>query len=350
VAGDHRDIADTLGHPPVTRPRSQSRLVPRDRHRHDGAEHHPPEMPAARHPGVGERRKGEYAGKRDDDPVPRRFRCHPGCRDKQNAAGDPRHSCKLPDQPDQGAQSRRLDGDAGEYSGFTDHPMDQRRRDRQQTRKLQQEISHRSLHTVLYGYAPLASACQYTGVWWNVAGTDMSDQLSARDWLDLGLKTLARDGFTALKAEPLAKAMRVSRGSFYWHFADIAAYHAAILKHWRDIAAERIIDDVEAASKDEDPLALLLRRVFGERLMLERAVRTWASVDPAARAAVQAIDRRRLNYVEGLLAQSGLAAELARARAQILYWAFLGFALSDQPLSKARQQAVLDELLRIAAS
>ena len=178
----------------------------------------------------------------------------------------------------------------------------------------------------------------------------MSDQLSAKDWVDQGLKALASSGFTALKAEPLAKALRVSRGSFYWHFADIAAFHAAILARWHDVAAEQIIANVEAASKDEDPLALLLRRVFGERLTLERAVRTWASVDPAARAAVQAIDRRRLNYVEGLLAESGLSAELARARAQILYWAFLGFALSDQQLPKARQQAVLDELLRIAAS
>jgi AcrR family transcriptional regulator len=178
----------------------------------------------------------------------------------------------------------------------------------------------------------------------------MSDQLSATDWVDQGLKALASRGFTALKAEPLAKALRVSRGSFYWHFADIAAFHAAILARWHEVAAEQIIANVEAASKDEDPLALLLRRVFGERLMLERAVRTWASVDPAARAAVQAIDRRRLSYVEGLLAQSGLSAELARARAQVLYWAFLGFALSDQSLSKARQQAVLDELLRIAAA
>ena len=57
----------------------------------------------------------------------------------------------------------------------------------------------------------------------------MSDQLSAQDWLDQGLKTLAKNGFTALKAEPLAKAMGVSRGSFYWHFADIGAFHAAIL-------------------------------------------------------------------------------------------------------------------------
>ena len=178
----------------------------------------------------------------------------------------------------------------------------------------------------------------------------MTDQLSARDWLDEGLKALASRGFTALKADPLARAIGVSRGSFYWHFEDIAAFHAAILARWHEVAAEQIIANVEAASKDENPLALLLRRVFGERLTLERAVRTWASVDPTARAAVQAIDRRRLSYVESLLTQSGLSTDAARARAQILYWAFLGFALSDQPLPKARQQAVLDELVRIATS
>jgi AcrR family transcriptional regulator len=178
----------------------------------------------------------------------------------------------------------------------------------------------------------------------------MTDQLSAKDWLDQGLKTLAKSGFTALKAEPLAKAMGVSRGSFYWHFADIGAFHAAILKQWHEVAAEQIIANVEAASKHENPLTLLLRRVFGERLALENAVRTWASVDAAARAAVQAIDQRRLGYVESLLRQSGLPAEKARARAQILYWAFLGFALSDRPLPKARQQAMLEEMLRIATS
>lgn len=176
----------------------------------------------------------------------------------------------------------------------------------------------------------------------------MTDQLSAKDWLDQGLKTLAKSGFTALKAEPLAKAMGVSRGSFYWHFADIGAFHAEILGHWRDVAAEQIIANVEAASRDDNPLPLLLRRVFGAPMTLENAVRTWATVDPAARAAVQAIDRRRLNYVENLLRQSGLAADVARARAQILYWAFLGFALSDQPLSRTRQAAVLDELQRMA--
>jgi AcrR family transcriptional regulator len=177
----------------------------------------------------------------------------------------------------------------------------------------------------------------------------MTDQLSAKDWLDQGLRTLAHSGFTALKAEPLAKAMGVSRGSFYWHFADIGAFHAAILKHWREVAAEQIIANLEAASDNDNPLLLLLRQAFGAKLVLEKAVRTWATVDPAARAAVQAIDRRRLDYVESLLRASGFSPGIARARAQILYWAFVGFALSDRPLPRARQQAVLEELLRMAS-
>jgi len=176
----------------------------------------------------------------------------------------------------------------------------------------------------------------------------MTDQLSAQDWLDQGLKTLATEGVFALKAEPLAKAMGVSRGSFYWHFADIGAFHAAILRAWREVAAEAIIAHVEAASADDNPLTVLLQRVFSEKLALERAVRNWAAFDEAAKAAVQAIDRRRLDYVEGLMRARGLAPEVAAARTQVIYWAFLGYALSDKPLPKAAREAIFKELVRIA--
>src|SRR5262249_55247202 len=164
----------------------------------------------------------------------------------------------------------------------------------------------------------------------------MADQLSAQDWVDLGLKKLAKSGFTALKAEPLAKAMGVSRGSFYWHFADIGAFHAAVLARWREVATEQIIAAVETAranNRDEEPLAVLLRLTFGAKLTFERAVRSWAANDARARAAVVVVDRRRLDYIESLLKQAGLADETARARAQILFWAFFGYALADLPLA-----------------
>ncbi|PDT89384.1 TetR family transcriptional regulator [Bradyrhizobium sp. Y36] len=171
----------------------------------------------------------------------------------------------------------------------------------------------------------------------------MTEQLSADDWTREGLKVLAKRGFTALKADPLAKAMGVSRGSFYWHFADLAAFHAAILKSWRDIAAEQIIADIEA-DRSGDPLRALLRRTFNAKLDLERAVRNWAAFDPAAQAAVRAIDRRRLDYIEDMLARRGLAQATAQARAQILYWTFLGFALSGPALPATRLEVLLDEI------
>ncbi|MGJ4999165.1 TetR/AcrR family transcriptional regulator [Bradyrhizobium sp. HKCCYLS3077] len=176
----------------------------------------------------------------------------------------------------------------------------------------------------------------------------MNEQLSAQDWLDQGLKLLASKGFTALKAEPMAKVMGVSRGSFYWHFADVAAFHSELLKHWRDIAAEQIIIGVEASAGDEPVIAVLLRRTLATRLTLERAVRSWAATSPVARQAVQAIDKRRLGYIEGLLAAQRLPAAIVQARAQVLYWAFLGYALSERQLPPEQQQAVIEELIRIA--
>lgn len=176
-----------------------------------------------------------------------------------------------------------------------------------------------------------------------------ADQLSAIDWLDQGLKTLTKSGFTALKAEPMAKAMGVSRGSFYWHFEDVAAFHTALLRRWRETMTEQIIASLERLPGNESPINELLRRAFGgNRLPLEIAVRSWATVDPMARAAVHAIDRRRLSYMEAQFAAKGFSPGAAQARSQILYWAFLGFTLSDKPLSKARQDEILDELIKIA--
>jgi AcrR family transcriptional regulator len=176
----------------------------------------------------------------------------------------------------------------------------------------------------------------------------MTEQLSADDWIKEGLKALAKSGFTALKADPLAKAMGVSRGSFYWHFTDLGAFHAAVLKRWREIAAEQVIADVEAA--DDEPLKALLRRSFGARLDLERAVRNWAAFDAAAQGAVRAIDRRRLDYIEQLLGKLGLETATARARAQILYWTFLGHALSGAPVPAARLETLLDEVLTMVTA
>src|ERR1700734_531758 len=81
-----------------------------------------------------------------------------------------------------------------------------------------------------------------------VYGKMRDDRLRPAAWVNAGLKALAKSGFSALKADTLAHRLGTSRGSFYWHFADVPAFHAAILRSWREIALENIVEDIEAAA------------------------------------------------------------------------------------------------------
>jgi AcrR family transcriptional regulator len=172
------------------------------------------------------------------------------------------------------------------------------------------------------------------------------ERLRAQDWVDAGLVDLAHKGFTALKADSLAKRLGVSRGSFYWHFADVGAFHDAVLQRWRQIAMEEVITAVEGSAGDR--MSALLKRVLQAESKLEIAVRTWAVGNEQAKRAVQVIDRGRLDYVRGLLVAAGMPKRNAEARARILYWAYLGYALSGQKLEAGALQDIMNELTSLA--
>ncbi|QCI66630.1 TetR/AcrR family transcriptional regulator [Phreatobacter stygius] len=169
-------------------------------------------------------------------------------------------------------------------------------------------------------------------------------RLSADDWINAGLKALARAGSGALKADLLATELGVSRGSFYWHFADIGAFHQAVLARWRDIAALAIIDDIERSVAREDRLAVLLRRAFAGDTSLEVAVRAWGTATPLVRQTLDAVDRDRVGYIETLLVDLGFKADIAHWRALIFYSTYLGLALSGRRLGRDEIESFVREL------
>ena len=60
--------------------------------------------------------------------------------------------------------------------------------------------------------------------------------LSPAAWIDAGLEQLTSLGQSALRAEPLSRHLKTSKGSFYWHFKDVPDFRARMLAHWRDAA------------------------------------------------------------------------------------------------------------------
>ncbi|MFN3350430.1 TetR/AcrR family transcriptional regulator [Pseudorhodoplanes sp.] len=158
--------------------------------------------------------------------------------------------------------------------------------------------------------------------------------LDAAAWIAAAFDVAADKGMDAVRVEPLAKALSVTKGSFYWHFADRRALIDAMLRQWAD---RRIAAIREQAPHDGNP-ALALRRLaelYGRRsnargLAVELAIRAFAHGDAKAGSAVQDVDRERLKHVAALFERLGYAPRDANARA-VLFYAFLfGQSLLDR--------------------
>src|SRR5215470_699158 len=175
----------------------------------------------------------------------------------------------------------------------------------------------------------------------------MTERLTPQDWIDFALTMLAHEGFEALKADVLARKLGVSRGSFYWHFTDLGTFHTRVIEHWRQRTTEAIIADLERYDSREERLGALVRRGFGHDGVLEVRMRAWADSNAEAARVLTDIDRRRREYIEQMLVDAGIAPSRAATRAQILYWTYLGAALSRSKLGGERLDRMVAELKRI---
>ena len=173
----------------------------------------------------------------------------------------------------------------------------------------------------------------------------MSERLTAEDWLDFGLTVLAEEGHGALKADLLARAKGVSRGSFYWHFKNLKDFHARLLAHWRDRSTLDVIDDIEALKGGQ--LAALMLRAFSHPQALERGLRAWSVHAGEAMLVVEAVDRERIAYIETLLRCEGAPDDQVSARARFIYWAYLGLVVcAPQPPNDDEIVALADLFVR----
>jgi hypothetical protein len=121
-----------------------------------------------------------------------------------------------------------------------------------------------------------------------------------------------------------------------------------VIDQWRQTATEATIADLQRYDSTEERLDVLARRGFGHDAVLEIRMRSWADSNAEAGRVLRDIDRRRQAYMEQLLADAGIAPSLAATRAQLLYWAYLGAALSRSKLTGERLDRVIAELKRVA--
>ncbi len=135
-----------------------------------------------------------------------------------------------------------------------------------------------------------------------------------------------------MKAEPLARMVGTTKGSFYWHFADVPAFHAAMMDKWRDAAIEAIettLADGGSPAQSLRHLAETITTGADEVLggaKVEPALRAWAQSDGNVADMVARIDALRIAHLNKLLVETGIInPEMAR----LIYGAAIGLEDMD---------------------
>jgi AcrR family transcriptional regulator len=171
------------------------------------------------------------------------------------------------------------------------------------------------------------------------------------------LEILMEKGIEAVKVDVLAKSLKITRGSFYWHFKNLDDLLAAIIQEWQVIDTEAAIQQVEQIGGTPSQQLLHLFEIAakdddspGERLRqrLEKAMRIWAIHDLRAMQSIERVDKQRLEYLQNLFLQIGCSQTDAELRAQIVYSVKLGWVVIAPPRTQSErlaQMRLLHEIL-----
>ena len=164
-------------------------------------------------------------------------------------------------------------------------------------------------------------------------------RLTSDDWLTAGFDALQHGGENALAAEPLARQLGTTKGSFYWHFKDVPAFHAALITSWHGTAMGTVTAQLSGGGPADQRL-----RSFGAEVLsdpVEPRLRVWALSNADLADALHKVDIERLAYLTTLLRQLGLGnPDFARA----LLAALVGLP-QVSPNDRAVQTATFDTLV-----
>jgi AcrR family transcriptional regulator len=145
-------------------------------------------------------------------------------------------------------------------------------------------------------------------------------------WIEAGLRMLAAGGPDAVRIEPLAEALGVSRGGFYWHFDNRETFLAEMLDAYERAATGDTLAEVER--RGGDPRTRIQRAgalTLSERLLpIDLAVRDWARRDADVAARLRRVDNRRMEYLRSQFSQFCDDEEEVEARSMLAFSLLIG--------------------------
>ncbi len=173
--------------------------------------------------------------------------------------------------------------------------------------------------------------------------------VSAADWVAAAQRAFLAGGLSAVRVEVLARELGVTKGSFYWHFADRRALVGAVVERWENAHTDVMIAESQRGADPADKVRRLVTavsagfgRTSGEELLYVEAERE------GIQAALNRVTDRRLDYLAGLLIELGQPRPEAERRAALALAAAIGMQqlLTGAPAAMHRESLHRDRFTR----
>lgn len=176
-----------------------------------------------------------------------------------------------------------------------------------------------------------------------------NQRLSRKSWLSCAFKTLYEEGIDQVRVERLAKKLKVTKGSFYWHFKNRTELLDALIEYWDDEMTKSVLNNARMFHGDpvERIFNTLRDIVSNERTRYDPVIRAWANHDPRARKYVEKVDKMRLGFLIKLFEDAGFDAEESEVRARMMYYYVLGEAYVTRKEAKSIRLKRIESKARV---
>jgi AcrR family transcriptional regulator len=158
---------------------------------------------------------------------------------------------------------------------------------------------------------------------------DRTERLGRMDWISAARDALIKGGVHAVKVDLIANRLKITRGSFYWHFENRAALLAALVELWESQNTKPFEDiagrsDLNAAEKFMGMATLWLEEKEFD-WVFDSAMRDWARSSRSVAKKLAAIDELRMTLFEQVFDEMGYPPLEAKIRARITYYHQVGY-------------------------
>lgn len=156
--------------------------------------------------------------------------------------------------------------------------------------------------------------------------SEPKNRLSAADWEQAALDTLAESGVAAVAVEAIARRLGVTKGSFYWHFATRDALLQAALERWEQSDERDVLTPIKTVDDPRERVRELIRQVSYKRPSHAVFAALIKALDqPLIGPVIERVSQRRIEFVTEAFHQAGFDATTAANRARLAYSAYVGF-------------------------